>query len=105
MIQITIRVKPEVGWNGPSLCGIESLYNGLSKTTKILDIWSKINEIRVFENDKHFEFLKKKKRTPTFQSGSGRVGPDSVRDGPDYNVHTIHFLKHAKILVYDAKKL
>jgi hypothetical protein len=24
--------------NGPSLCGIESLYNGLSKTTKYLDI-------------------------------------------------------------------
>ena len=57
----------------------------------------------MFDNDKHFEFLKKKKRTPTFQSGSGRVGPDSVRDGPDYNVHTVHFLKHPKILVYDAK--
>jgi hypothetical protein len=35
---ITIRVKPEVGWNGTSLCGIESLYSGLSKTTKAFDI-------------------------------------------------------------------
>jgi hypothetical protein len=59
----------------------------------------------MFENDKHFEMLKKKetKRTPTFQSGSGRVGPDSVRDDSDDNVYTIHFLKHPKILVYDAK--
>jgi hypothetical protein len=46
-LHITIRVKPEVGWNGPSLCGIESLYNGLSKTTTFLDILSKINKIRV----------------------------------------------------------
>jgi hypothetical protein len=42
------------------LCGIESLYNGLSETTKVLDIWSQINKIRVFENNEHFEFLKKK---------------------------------------------
>jgi hypothetical protein len=48
VLQITIRVKPEVGWNGPSLCGIESSYNGLSK----------INKIIVFENDKHFEIRK-----------------------------------------------
>ena len=57
----------------------------------------------MFENDEHFEFLKEKKRTPTFQSGSGRVDPDAVRDGPDYNVHTILFLKHPKILIYDEK--
>ena len=68
-VYITIRVKPEVGWNGPSLCGIESLYNWLSKTTKFLDIWSKINKIRVFENDKHFEFLKKKKGPQPFSPG------------------------------------
>jgi hypothetical protein len=34
-LHITIRVKPEVGRNGPFLCGIESLYNGLSETTKV----------------------------------------------------------------------
>ena len=27
----------------------------------------------MFENDEHFEFLKKKKEPPTFESGSGRV--------------------------------
>jgi hypothetical protein len=51
------------------LCGIESLYNGLSKTTKFLDIWSKINKIRVFENDEHFG--KKKGHQPF---GPGRAG-------------------------------
>jgi hypothetical protein len=46
-LHITIRVKPEVGRNGPFLCGIESLYNGLSETTKVLDIWSQINHIPI----------------------------------------------------------
>ena len=37
-VHITGRVKPEVGQNGSSLCGIKSIYNGLSKTSKVLDI-------------------------------------------------------------------
>ena len=32
-VHITVRVKPEVGLNGSSLCGIKRIYNGLSKTT------------------------------------------------------------------------
>ena len=52
---------------------------------------------------KHFEFLREKKRTPNL---SVQVGPGRSRLSsgcPDYNVHTVHFLKHPKILVYDAK--
>jgi hypothetical protein len=51
------------------LSGIESLYNGLSETTKGLDIWSQINKIRVFENNEHFEFLKKKGAPQLFSAG------------------------------------
>ena len=58
-----------MGRNGPSLCGIESLYNGLSETTKGLDIWSQINKIRVFENNEHFEFLKKKGDPQLYSAG------------------------------------
>jgi hypothetical protein len=89
-----------VGQNGPSLCGIESLYNGFSETTKVLDIWSQINKTRVFENNEHFEFLKKKGGTLNFSVG---VGLDWVQNGADYNVYTMRFLKHPKLLVYDEK--
>jgi hypothetical protein len=46
----------------------------------------------VFENDEHFE----KKRDPN-------LSVRAVPDGPDYNLHTMPFLKHPKILVYDEK--
>jgi hypothetical protein len=52
-------------WRGAS----QSLYNGLSETTKVLDIWSQINKIRVFENNEHFEFLKKKGGPQLFSAG------------------------------------
>ena len=60
-----------MGWNG-----IESWYNGLSKTTIFLDIWSKINKIRVFENDEHFE--KKKGPQPFGPGSSGWSGLQST---------------------------
>jgi hypothetical protein len=42
----------------------------------------------------------KKRGDPKF---SVRVGLDWVQNGADYNVYTMLFLKHPKLLVYDEK--
>jgi hypothetical protein len=42
----------------------------------------------------------KKGGTPNF---SVRFGPDWVQNGADYDVYTMRFLKHPKLLVYDEK--
>jgi hypothetical protein len=95
-----------VGRNGPSLCGIEHLYNGLSETTKILDIWSQINKIRVFENNEHFEFLKKKGDPQLFSAGwaglsSEWCGLQCIYYALSKNIQNYwYMMKNKKVIVF-----
>jgi hypothetical protein len=58
---------------------------------KTIADFRKINKIRVFENDEHFEFLKEKKKDPNLsvRVGTGRSGRSSGWSGLQCTYYTL----------------